>query len=36
LTQIPPLPPPYGKPAKAHFKVIQNARAITSSRDTLG
>ena len=33
---IPPLPPPYGMLTKAHFKVIQKAKAITSSLVTSG
>ena len=32
----PPLPPPNGMWATAHFQVIQAASAVTSSSDTLG
>ncbi len=33
---IPPLPPPNGMWATAHFHVIQAASAVTSSSDTSG
>lgn len=32
----PPFPPPYGIPATAHFRLIQVARAFTSSKSTCG
>ena len=32
----PPLPPPYGMLTVAHFQVIQEASALTSSSVTLG
>ena len=36
LQTTPPLPPPYGMLTVAHFQVIQDASALTSSRVTLG
>jgi hypothetical protein len=36
LQMMPPLPPPYGMPTVAHFQVIQDASAFTSSSVTLG